>query len=78
MLVGYTINYRKDFLDPIWYLEPHYLLFILIFLSGTMRAYMEWKYAKNRNAYKFTLRQLGFGMILLLIVFITHGFGLFE
>src|SRR5699024_10220807 len=68
MFIGLFIHYRKDFVDPIWYLEPHYLLIFHTILSELMRSYMQWKHEKNRNEFKFTLSQLAFAIVLLFIV----------
>ncbi|MEK5069172.1 DUF4181 domain-containing protein [Sporosarcina sp. FSL K6-1508] len=77
IIVGGIINASRLPLIPILFLEPYFLLFIVIFLTEIVTAFMEWKYAENRNAYIFTVLQLIFMAILLLSIYITDFFGLF-
>ena len=77
MFVGAIINSSRFPLNPILFLEPYFLLIMLVFSTEIVTAVMEWKYAENRNAYIFTVLQLIFIAILLLSVFITDFFGLF-
>lgn len=77
IIVGGIINASRLSLNPILFLEPYFLLFMLIFLTEIVTAVMEWKYAENRNAYIFTVLQLIFIVILLLSIYITDFFGLF-
>jgi Domain of unknown function (DUF4181) len=62
--------------EEIWFLETHVLVFAFIIVSETARAIMERKYAENRNDYLFTINQLVFVSILLLVTFTTNFFGL--
>ncbi|WP_409251639.1 DUF4181 domain-containing protein [Bacillus sp. SCS-153A] len=52
----------------LWYLTPHILLIPFIIALEVTRAVMEKKYADNQNDYKFTLAQLGFILIVLLVM----------
>ncbi|SMB86111.1 protein of unknown function [Desulfonispora thiosulfatigenes DSM 11270] len=66
----------------IWYLQPGVLGFIFLGISEIVRAVMEWKYAVNRNAYIFTISQLIFNIMLLIILLwivkANNFFGLFN
>lgn len=77
IIVGGIINTSRLPLNPILFLEPYFLLIMLIFLTEIVTAVMEWKYAENRNAYIFTVLQLIFITILLFTIYITDFFGLF-
>lgn len=77
MIVGFIINTAR-FPETIFYLEVYFFLVILVFLTESVTAYMEWNYVENRNAYVFTLIQLAFTAIILLVVYATDAFGLFE
>lgn len=77
MFVGVIINTSRLPLDPILFLEPYFLLIMLVFSTEIVTAVMEWKYAENRNAYIFTILQLIFIAILLFSIYITGAFGLF-
>ena len=77
IILGSFINVTRDYSERIWFLEPWYLLFGLTILSGVVQAWMEWKYADNKNAYIFTLSQLVFGMILVISILTTNFFGMF-
>ncbi len=46
MVVSLFINVSRDMSDS-WYLAPWTLIFLLIFLSEGLRAFMEWKHASN-------------------------------
>lgn len=77
IFVGTFINATRDPVEKIWFLEPWYLLFGLIFLSESVRVFMEWKYAENKNAFIFTLSQLVFSMIVVITSLSTNFFGMF-
>lgn len=77
IFVGTFINATRDPAEKIWFLEPWYLLFGLIFLSESVRIFMEWKYADNKNAFIFTLSQLLFSMIVVITSLSTNFFGMF-
>lgn len=77
MIVGFFINSYRSPLEPIFFLEPYFLLFTLIFISELLTAVMEWKYKPNRNAYKATLIQLLFIIVLVTLIYSTNFFGLF-
>ncbi|MDQ0272242.1 DUF4181 domain-containing protein [Cytobacillus purgationiresistens] len=72
IILGFFINMTRDF----WFLETYFILFIFIIASETARATMEWKYAANRNEFIFTIVQLAFSVILLVLLYITNFFGL--
>ncbi|WP_404406998.1 DUF4181 domain-containing protein [Jeotgalibacillus malaysiensis] len=61
-----------------WYLWPYIVIFAMIPLTESLRAYMEWKYAENRNNYKVTLLDLGLLVIITIIIFATGFFGAFD
>ncbi|WP_404451812.1 DUF4181 domain-containing protein [Virgibacillus necropolis] len=77
IILGYFINSMSNPMESNWFFEPWFLLFILIVVSETARAIMEWKYAANRNAYILTISQLVFIIILLTSMFTTNFFGWF-
>ena len=78
MIAGTIINISRLPLNPFLFLEPYFILIILVFLTEIVTAVMEWKYAENRNAYIFTILQLIFIAILLFSIYITDFFGLLE
>lgn len=61
----------------IWYFETWFLILVFIVVSEIVRAYMEWKYAENQKAYIFTVSQLIFIVVLLLIAFFSNFFNFF-
>ncbi len=77
IIVGGIINASRLPLNPILFLEPYFLLCMLIILAEIVTAVMEWKYGENRNAYIFTVLQLIFIIILLFSMYLTDFFGLF-
>lgn len=76
MVIGGFINVTMIPREPYLFLQPWFLLFVLIFVTETVRAVMERRYAKNPNAYVFTVFQLVFTMILLILIFTTDFFGI--
>ncbi|WP_281864782.1 DUF4181 domain-containing protein [Planomicrobium okeanokoites] len=61
-----------------FFLQPWFLLFVLIFTSEIIRAVMERRYAKNPNSYIFTICQSAFLLIMVILLFATDFFGIFE
>ncbi|GAB3056353.1 DUF4181 domain-containing protein [Virgibacillus ainsalahensis] len=78
ILLGYIITITRGPMDMIWFLQPWFILFIFMIVSETVRAVMERKYAENPNAYKLTISQIVFFLILLFTLFMTDFFGLIE
>ena len=60
--------------EPAWYLDTWFLLIISIILSESVRAYMEWKYEENRNAYVLTISETVFILILYILILKTNFF----
>ena len=54
MILGSFINVTRDYTERIWFLEPWCFLLGLTILAEAIRAFMEWRYADNKNAYIFT------------------------
>jgi len=69
---GYNIYQEPS--EPVWYLETWFLLIISIVLSESVRAYMEWKYEENRNAYLLTIFETAFILLLYISVLKTDFF----
>lgn len=63
--------------EPIWYLEPGFLVIVFLVISETTRAFMEWKYEENQNAYIYTIIQLVFALILIAIIIFINSLNLF-
>ncbi|MCA1321063.1 DUF4181 domain-containing protein [Bacillus tianshenii] len=78
MFVGLSINVQNDFSEGYWFLETYFLLFLFIVLSEIVTAFMEWKYAENKNAYLFTIFQLLFIVAFLLLMFASDFLGLIK
>lgn len=78
MLIGFFIQVENDFSGGYWFFETYFLLFIFIILSEIATAIMEWKYAKNRNAYLFTIFQLLFIIAFIIIMYATDFFGIIK
>ncbi|MFE7064955.1 DUF4181 domain-containing protein [Sutcliffiella sp. NPDC057660] len=78
MLIGYFTNVLKDFSKGYWFLETYFLLLLFIIITEIATAIIEWKYAKNKNAYLFTIFQLLFIITFMLIMFATDFFGMIK
>jgi hypothetical protein len=77
MLIGGFINATRLDEETYLFLETWFLLFVLVFITETIRAVMERKYAKNPNAYLYTVSQMVFATLLVIVVFSTDFFGIF-
>ncbi|EIM07025.1 hypothetical protein A1A1_07594 [Planococcus antarcticus DSM 14505] len=75
MIIGAFVNINRIPLEPILFLEPWFLLLILVTVTEIVRAVMEKKYVENPNAYIYTVSQLVFIMILLTSLFSTDFWG---
>ncbi|MGA9288037.1 MAG: DUF4181 domain-containing protein [Anaerobacillus sp.] len=76
LLLGFIITIISDTQDWHWFLQPWFILLISIFVSETVEAIMERKYSENPNAYKLTISQIIFYLILFFILFKTDFFGI--
>ncbi|MGD6900231.1 DUF4181 domain-containing protein [Bacillus infantis] len=76
ILVAYAINITRDPSDWYWFLQPWFLLPVFIVISQAVTAVMEKKYAQNPNAYKVTLSELIFILILFFTLYQTDFWGL--
>ncbi|MFJ7933830.1 DUF4181 domain-containing protein [Sporosarcina sp. NPDC096371] len=77
VIISFFTNVIRDPLESIWFLETHFLLFIFIAATETVRVIMEKRYAENRNGYIFRAIRLLVISKFLLSVFTTDFFGLF-
>jgi len=68
LVIIYSIN---NFMITTMFLQPWFIMIILIFTSGVIRVWMEWKYAENRNDFKYTISELIFILILFVVLFTT-------
>ena len=64
--------------NKVWYLESYMLLFGFVLVSETVRAVFEKRHAENPNDYKFTLSQLTFLTVTLVLFYTTEFFGIFA
>lgn len=77
LLIGFIINIMRGPVDKLWFFESYFILFLSIIASESARAYMQWKYQTNRNAYIFTISQIVFICILMVSLFTTDLIGWF-
>ncbi|ARK31358.1 DUF4181 domain-containing protein [Halalkalibacter krulwichiae] len=76
IFLGYVITMMRGPMEMIWFLQPWFILLIFIVISEMVRAVMERKYAENSNAYKLTISQIIFSLILFFTLYMTDFFGL--
>lgn len=76
MVTGGFVNAAMIPREPYQFLQPWFLLVVLVFLSEIIRAVMEKRYAKNPNAYIFTICQSAFILALVILLFATDFFGI--
>lgn len=75
MVIGYFVNVTRLPLKPYFFLETWFLLLVLLFVAEIVRAIMERKYAKNPNAYLYTISQMVFLLVFLILLFTTDFSG---
>lgn len=75
IVVGFFVNVIRLPLKPYFFLETWFVLLVLLFASEIVRAVMERKYAKNPNAYIYTISQMVFLLVFLISLFATDFFG---
>lgn len=76
LLIGTYVNNTRDRMDWIWFFEPWYIMMVFIVATEVSRAIMEFKYAENRNAYKLTISQLVFIVIIFLSLYLSNFLGM--
>ncbi|TGE31083.1 DUF4181 domain-containing protein [Desulfosporosinus sp. Sb-LF] len=70
LLIGNFVNNTRDPMDDsIWFFEPWSIMMVFIVTSEVARVIMECKYAENRNAYKLTISQLVFIVVIFLTLY---------
>ncbi|WP_175989467.1 DUF4181 domain-containing protein [Bacillus sp. Marseille-Q1617] len=77
MVIVIFSSAENDPAEGIWLLKPYILPFIFLIVSEAVRACMEKKYAENKNDYLFTISQLVFTSVLLVVLIGTDFGGLF-
>ncbi len=77
-LLGLMIFLMRVPIPDILFLQPYFLIFLFVVVSESVRAFIEWKYASNRNDYIFTISQLLFMSVVVLLIFSTNIFGWLE
>lgn len=75
LLTAFFYNGKTDNPLAIWPFQPLAVLILFLFLSESVRAYMEWKYAENRRTYVLTLSNMVFALGLFGILIGTNCFG---
>ena len=76
LLIGTYVNNTRDRMDWIWFFEPWYIMMVFIVATEAARAIMEFKYAENRNAYKLTISQLVFIVVIFLSLYLSNFLGM--
>lgn len=74
MLLSLPVYLSSDF--TYWFLQSWIIMILFLIISEIVRAVMERKYAENPNAYKLTIIQLLFTLLLIFVLF--QFLGLFE
>ncbi|MCA0970850.1 DUF4181 domain-containing protein [Halobacillus litoralis] len=75
ILSGFAVTMTRNPLELYWFFQPWTISFVYILVSYIGRAVMEWKYAQNTNAYKVTVSEILFILILSFSLFQTDFVG---
>lgn len=78
LLIGVYFYETRSISGSDSFITTGIILLASIAVSELIRAYMEWKYSKNRTAYILTLSELLFSIVILAIAFTGNTFGLFR
>lgn len=76
LTAGYVINGMRGFDEGFWFLKTWFILTLFIFSTQIARAVMEHKYAQNANAFKVTVSETVFILLLLVSIWTTDFWGL--
>ncbi len=76
LMIGYVYNVTRPSTEWVWYLEPWFLMCLMVVTTESSTALMEWKYATNRKDYLLTISQLLFFIIVMATMFLSNFFGL--
>ncbi|WP_052124095.1 DUF4181 domain-containing protein [Ureibacillus manganicus] len=79
IVIGTFVNIHREPSETLWFLETWNILIVFIVIVDLLQAFMEWKYVENKKVYISTLIQLGFFVVLLLLLFVlimNNFFGL--
>ncbi len=71
----FTINQLPE--PPLLIAQPFFLLMLTLYSFEILRAIMERKYARNPNAYKFTIIQIAYISVVLIAILMTGFFGIY-
>lgn len=67
VFLGIVINAIREPFEPIYLLEPQILVFEFIFVRQLVKIFIEWKHINNPNVYLFSIAELIFYFMLLLV-----------
>lgn len=76
ILAGFAINSTRPPLEWYWFLQPWFIGLFFLFIGEIVRAFMQYKYAENHNAYKVTISNTVFAIILYVTLATTNFWGL--
>lgn len=76
LLLRYFVDTTRDPMDSIWFFEPWLLMMVFIVATEVARATKEYKYAENQNAYKLTISQLVFIVVIFLTLYLSNFLGM--
>lgn len=76
LTAGYVINSMRNPSEWFWFLETWFILTLFVFSTQIARAVMERKYAQNPNAFKVTVSETVFILLLLVSIWSTDFWGL--
>lgn len=76
ILVEAVLPSTRVLSERYWFLQPWSIALCFLLIAETVRAFMQYKYAENQNAYKVTISNTVFAMILYLILLTTDFWGL--
>ncbi|MEC3883054.1 DUF4181 domain-containing protein [Halobacillus sp. HZG1] len=76
LILGYSINIMSYPTITYWFLQPWYIIIVFLVVSEIGRAVMERKYAQNPNAYKVTILEMTFTLLIYISILNTDFWGL--
>lgn len=78
MIIGAIINHSRGYNNSLWYLEPISILLVTLLITNLLKVIMEKKHDENPNAYKATLAEMLFTLLVLVLltIFYTNFFGI--
>lgn len=78
VIIYSNYQFNNDNVGVAWYFEIWFIIIVFLGTSEMLRAFMEWKYAKNKKDAVATIAEMMFMISIVFLTIKTDFFGLFK